>query len=135
MHVIPPGLDERYTTGGTKADHPLVLVVARLMPQKRVEVVAEALAPLRATYPDLELLVVGDGPDRARLEQLLPDWARLTGWVDHDVLLDAYRSAWVVASASVVEGWNMTLTEAGRVRHARGRHAHPWAHRQRSTTA
>jgi glycosyltransferase involved in cell wall biosynthesis len=113
MHVIPPGLDDRYTPGGAKADHPTVLVVARLMPQKRVEVVAEALAPLRATYPDLELLVVGDGPDRARLDALLPPWARVAGRVDHDGLLDAYRRAWVVASGSVVEGWNMTLTEAG----------------------
>jgi len=113
MHVIPPGLDDRYTPGGAKADHPMVLVVARLMPQKRVEVVAEALAPLRTKHPDLELLVVGDGPDRARLEPLLPEWARMAGRVDHDQLLDAYRRAWVVASASVVEGWNMTLTEAG----------------------
>ncbi|MFI5045843.1 MAG: glycosyltransferase family 4 protein [Acidimicrobiia bacterium] len=113
MHVIPPGLDERFTPGGTKADSPTVLVVGRLMPQKRVEVVAEALAPLRATYPDLELLVIGDGPDRARIEPLLPGWVRLMGWVDHAGLLDAYRTAWVASSASIAEGWNMTLTEAG----------------------
>lgn len=113
MHVVPPGLDDRFTPGGTKAVHPTVLVVGRLMPQKRVEVVARALAPLRATQPDLELLVVGDGPDRARLEPLLPPWATMTGKVDHAGLLDAYRRAWVVASGSVVEGWNMTLTEAG----------------------
>jgi glycosyltransferase involved in cell wall biosynthesis len=113
MHVIPPGLDDRYMPGGAKADHPQVLVVARLMPQKRIEVVAEALAPLRGTHPDLELVVVGDGPDRGRLASLLPPWATMTGRVEHAALLAAYRSAWVVASASVVEGWNMTLTEAG----------------------
>jgi glycosyltransferase involved in cell wall biosynthesis len=113
MHVVPPGLDERFTPGGTKAAHPQVLVVARLMPQKRVEVVADALAPLRSTHPDLELVVVGDGPDRERLVALLPEWVRMAGRVDHAALLDAYRRAWVVASGSVVEGWNMTLTEAG----------------------
>jgi glycosyltransferase involved in cell wall biosynthesis len=76
-------------------------------------VVAEALAPLRTTYPDLELLVVGDGPDRARVEPLMPPWARLVGRVDHAALLEVYRAAWVAASASIAEGWNMTLTEAG----------------------
>jgi glycosyltransferase involved in cell wall biosynthesis len=113
VHVVPPGLDEHFTPGGEKAPRPTVLVVGRLMPQKRVEVVAEALAPLRARHPDLELLVAGDGPDRGRLDAVLPPWASLLGKVHHDDLVALYRRSWVVASASVAEGWNMTLTEGG----------------------
>lgn len=118
VHVVAPGIDERFTPavpGGPDArtEHPTVVAVARLMPQKRVEVVAEALAPLRDRYPDLELWVVGDGPDRSRLERVLPPWAQLLGRVDEVEHVSRYRRAWVAASASVAEGWNMTLTEAG----------------------
>ncbi len=35
------------------------------------------------------------------------------GHVSDEELLDLYRSAWVVASASAREGWGMTITEAG----------------------
>ena len=34
------------------------------------------------------------------------------GRVDDEGLIDLYRRAWVVASASSHEGWGMTLTEA-----------------------
>ncbi|HLK45106.1 MAG TPA: glycosyltransferase, partial [Acidimicrobiales bacterium] len=40
------------------------------------------------------------------------DWIELRGRVDDAALLDLYRTAWLVASASLREGWGMTLTEA-----------------------
>ncbi|MEO0605049.1 MAG: glycosyltransferase, partial [Myxococcota bacterium] len=40
------------------------------------------------------------------------EWCTIEGRVAPDVLLDAYRSAWLVASTSRAEGWGMTLTEA-----------------------
>src|SRR4029077_8659525 len=43
-------------------------------------------------------------------------WISLPGRVDDDVLLDLYRRAWVVASASRHEGWGMTITEAAACR-------------------
>ena len=39
-------------------------------------------------------------------------WLELPGRLSDDEQLDAYRSAWVVASTSGKEGWGMTLTEA-----------------------
>jgi glycosyltransferase involved in cell wall biosynthesis len=113
VHVVPPGVDPACRPGGARSPHPLVVVVGRLMPQKRVDLVADALAPLRSTYPDLELVVVGDGPDRERMASVLPAWARLVGWASGEEKVSWYQRAWVVASGSVAEGWNMTLTEAG----------------------
>ena len=40
------------------------------------------------------------------------DWLRLPGRVDDAALLDYYRRAWVLTSASAREGWGMTITEA-----------------------
>ena len=113
VHVSPPGVEERFSVGGRRADHPVVLSVGRLMPQKRVDVLVEALVPVQRRLPDLELVVVGTGPEEPRLRASAPPWVTFAGRVGDDELVERYRSAWVVASASVAEGWNMTVTEGG----------------------
>lgn len=45
---------------------PFVLCVARLLPYKNVDLVIEAVARI----PDIDLVVVGDGPERRKLEAL-----------------------------------------------------------------
>ena len=40
------------------------------------------------------------------------DWIEFAGRIDHDALVDAYRRSWIVASASLAEGWGLSLTEA-----------------------
>ena len=47
---------------------PAVLTVARLTRQKRVDVVLRAAAEARSRVPGLRCTVVGDGPERGRLE-------------------------------------------------------------------
>jgi glycosyltransferase involved in cell wall biosynthesis len=71
----------------------------------------------RRSAPDLELRIVGTGPEKAALEALIAEHdatehISFTGRVTDDELVDLYRSAWMVASSSVREGWGMTLTEA-----------------------
>jgi glycosyltransferase involved in cell wall biosynthesis len=63
------------------------------------------------------MIVIGDGYERENLEELVrsldaENWIRLPGRVTDDELLDLYRRAWAVTSASIAEGWGMTLTEA-----------------------
>ncbi len=87
------------------------------MPVKRFDRLIRAAVAARETTPDLELVIVGTGPLRHELDALVDglgaqDWVRLVGRVSDDELLDLYRRAWVVASSSIREGWNMTLTEA-----------------------
>jgi glycosyltransferase involved in cell wall biosynthesis len=40
------------------------------------------------------------------------DWVTFAGRVDDDGLVELYRQAWVLSSASSHEGWGMTITEA-----------------------
>src|SRR5262249_451646 len=40
------------------------------------------------------------------------EWVSLPGHVSDTELVDLYRRAWLVASASAAEGWGMTITEA-----------------------
>lgn len=113
VHVVSPGVDPRFEPGGERSPHPTVLTVGRLMPQKRVDEVIGALGPVHDRFPDLEYVIVGTGPEEERLRASAPSWVTFAGRVDDDELVRRYQSAWVVATASIAEGWNMTLTEAG----------------------
>lgn len=115
--ISPHGIDDRFTPGPGRSMRPLVVAVARLMPQKGIPALIEALVRARATVPDLEAVIVGDGPYRAEYEATVRSlacegWVRFTGRVEDDELVDWYRRGWVVASASQREGFGLTLTEA-----------------------
>jgi glycosyltransferase involved in cell wall biosynthesis len=51
-------------------DARVLLAVCRLEPQKGLDVAVRALPDIRALYPRAELVVLGEGPQRAELEQL-----------------------------------------------------------------
>jgi glycosyltransferase involved in cell wall biosynthesis len=62
--VIPPPIDvERFSVGGQVDD--FYLVLSRLVPYKRIDLAIQACSKLGR-----RLVVIGDGPDRARLESL-----------------------------------------------------------------
>ena len=119
LTVIPPGVHERFTPDASRrADHPHVVVVGRLAPVKRQRLALAALADARRTVPDLTVELVGDGPDRAIVDAWITqhdagDWVERRGRVGDDDLVEAYRRAWLVVSASHAEGWGMSLTEGG----------------------
>ena len=116
--VTPPGVEPRFTPGGERSPVPLVVAVGRLVPVKQFHLLIEALVRLKEALPDLRAVIAGEGYERPALEALLrargaESWIGLPGFVDDDDLVELYRSAWVVASSSLREGWGMTVTEAG----------------------
>ena len=115
--VATPGVDARFTPGSGRYATPFVVAVGRLMPQKRLDVVVDVLLRLKRSQPDLSAAIVGDGPERAAITRRVASasaapWLHVLGRVDDDDLVALYRRAWVVVSASTVEGWGMTITEA-----------------------
>ena len=115
--VVPPGVEPRFTPGGRRSPHPLVVAVGRLVPVKHFDVLVGCLARLRARHPDLEAVIAGEGYERPALEREVArlgasGWLRLPGRLTDEELVDLYRRSWLVASASSHEGWGMTLTEA-----------------------
>jgi glycosyltransferase involved in cell wall biosynthesis len=117
VRVVPPGIDERFSPSGKKSEHPLIVAVGRLMPSKRFDMLIRAVDQVRRHRPDVELVIVGEGYERDNLMRLIDEvhateWVRLAGRVSDDELVSLYRRAWLVASASISEGWGMTLTEA-----------------------
>ncbi|HEY1739636.1 MAG TPA: glycosyltransferase family 4 protein [Acidimicrobiia bacterium] len=118
VHVIPVGIGAQYTPGApAKSPTPLVVAVGRLVPVKQFPQLVDALIDARRRVPNLEAVIVGEGYDRAIIEQRIAEaqaegWLRLTGFVHDDEKIDWYRRAWLLASASAHEGWGMTVTEA-----------------------
>lgn len=115
--AVDNGIDEHFTPGGTRAAVPTVVAAARLAPVKRLDRLIAAVAAVREVIPGTELVIVGDGPERAALQAQAARlgggaWVRFTGRVDRPRLREEYRRAWVVASASIAEGWGLSLTEA-----------------------
>jgi len=117
VSVVPPGISPCYSPGGKRADRPLVVAVGRLVPVKNFSRLLGILARVHEKVPDLETVIVGEGMERSSLQARLRDlgaegYVSLPGRVSSDELVDLYRRAWVVASASVREGWGMTVSEA-----------------------
>ena len=116
--VVPPGVEPRFSPGGTRSPTPLVVAVGRLVPVKHFDRLIDVLARVRSRTPSMQAVIVGEGYERPALESRsralgAESWLTLPGRLTDDQLVDLYRRAWVVTSASSHEGWGMTITEAG----------------------
>jgi len=79
----------------------IALVVARLDENKRVDVFVEALARARQVEPRLRGVIVGDGPERERLESLARQHGLLGSGVEFLGLLPDPSSCYAVADIFV----------------------------------
>ncbi len=91
----------------------VMIYVGRLSPEKNIDLVVSAFRELRLSQPmrDVKLVLVGDGPDRARLEKLAPD-AIFAGMQTGQALSEHYASADVFCFASQVETFGNVVLEA-----------------------
>jgi 1,2-diacylglycerol 3-alpha-glucosyltransferase len=114
MVTIPNGADPKpLSAGRNTAQTPVLLIVGRLERYKNVDLVINAF---RALPSEAALMVVGDGPDRARLERHVraigPGWPiHFVGNVSAQMLDDLFTQASVVTSASDYEAFGLTLAE------------------------
>jgi glycosyltransferase involved in cell wall biosynthesis len=94
-----------------------ILSVCRFYPRKRLDVLLRAAAKLRNAIPKLEIRIVGNGPERARLQQICNDLdltsiVRLLGDVSIARLAEEYNRAHIFCLPSVQEGFGIVFLEA-----------------------
>ncbi len=87
-HVIPIGIDEYPDVVPSLDDNFHIVTVSRLISRKNIELLIEAFGLFRVSAPDARLIIVGDGPERQRLESVaqalgVAESVEFTGSVPH----------------------------------------------------
>lgn len=101
---------------GVEAESGLVLYVGRLGPEKRLESLLDGFALVRERMAGARLVLVGDGPERARLEERarllqLGSSVRLTGRQNGEGVRRWMQASDAIALVSEVEGLPCVLIE------------------------
>lgn len=121
--VANPAIVAQLRAAHRQGAGPLLIFVGRLVDEKGVEDVIRAVALLRASLPDTRALIVGDGQDRAALEQLAAELGVaerivFTGWVDPKDLASYFGAGdiFIGPSRRSSDGWieaqGLTFIEA-----------------------
>ncbi|MGH3334136.1 MAG: glycosyltransferase family 4 protein, partial [Nocardioidaceae bacterium] len=115
--VVHNGTERPPETGLSPAPDPVLCVLGRLVPHKRVEHALATLARVRVDQPRARLSIVGHGwwePQlRAEAARLgVADAVDFAGWVDETAKHEALARSWVLLTPSLKEGWGLCIAEA-----------------------
>jgi phosphatidylinositol alpha-1,6-mannosyltransferase len=104
------------------SERKVVLTVGRLQRRKGQDMMIRALPAIRRAVPNVLYVIVGDGEDRRRLEQLavqegVPEYVQFRGEPDDDELIRCYQQCDLFALPNRqvgqdIEGFGMVLVEA-----------------------
>lgn len=119
LRIVPNGVDVARFAAAARVPLPAgrhLLFVGRLEERKGFPVAVRAFASLASTYPDLRMLVIGEGSERDAVDALPPD-ARsrvaMLGRLEDDRLASYLRSADVyIGPATGGESFGIVLAEA-----------------------
>ncbi|MDP9084457.1 MAG: glycosyltransferase, partial [Pseudomonadota bacterium] len=110
----PPSEGER---GAPNFGPRMVFACRQLFPRKGIRFLIEAVANLRRKYPDITLIIAGDGFERPVLEKLardlgIADCTQFLGWVANKDLPQYFRASRVSVIPSLEEGFGIPAAEA-----------------------
>ncbi|MGH4028061.1 glycosyltransferase family 4 protein [Actinomycetota bacterium Odt1-20B] len=94
-----------------RSDEPLFLAMGRLVEYKRIDLLLRLWERVRPVTGG-RLVIVGDGPERGRLEQLAGPGVEFRGHVPEAEKHRLLCEAWLLLHPSAVEGWGLVVTEA-----------------------
>lgn len=121
IFIVPNGVDlEMFeiSSGGQKSGNSKTIIfVGRLHPVKGVQYLIEAMTIVHQEMPEIELVIVGDGVERARLEELAKrlnqdSYIQFTGRIPQGSIPRFMHQADIFALSSLSEGLPVVLLEA-----------------------
>ena len=107
-----PGEDAAKGAEDLPEGRKILLFVGRMSAEKDLRFLAECYLELAARRPGVHLAMVGDGPMRGELEELLGDSATFTGWLQGEELAAAFASADIFVFPSSVDTAGQVILEA-----------------------
>jgi glycosyltransferase involved in cell wall biosynthesis len=95
----------------------MIFACRQLFPRKGIRFLIEAVAQLKPRFPDIKLVLAGDGFERPELVKLaeyleIGEDVTFLGWVPNTALPPYYRSAAVSVIPSLEEGFGIPAAEA-----------------------
>lgn len=117
--TIPIGVDfdhiQKINPSRVKSD---IIFAGRLLSHKNIALLIKSITLLRENKPDIKCLIVGDGPEKRRLEKIVAT-LKLTknvfflGFLEnHDELFSLIKSSRVFVLPSTREGFGIVVIEA-----------------------
>jgi len=95
---------------------PLFLANRNLETHYGVDDVLRAFALIQASVPDAQLVVAGDGSQRAKLERLALELGLkntcFAGRVEHEAIVEQYRNSHIYLNASQIDNQPLSILEA-----------------------
>ncbi len=117
LHIVHCGVEPERYAPGPRPDQPTLLFVGRLAGVKGVPVLFEALTSIIGQHPNLRLRLIGDGPERAKLETMaanmgLSDHVEFCGYKSQSEVAEALSTTDIFVLPSFAEGVPVVLMEA-----------------------
>jgi len=117
VHVVRCGIDLDEFDVTPPPKNARIVCVGRLCPAKAQALLVEAVVPLVKDFPDLELVFIGDGEDRAFIEKRVAELGvenhvTLAGWGTGEEVRAAIQGARIFALPSFAEGLPIVLMES-----------------------
>jgi glycosyltransferase involved in cell wall biosynthesis len=113
--VIPPGIEKRFVN---KIPRDIDLLAAgSLIPLKQFDIFIKSVAAIKKYYPTIKAVLIGDGPERAKLEKLISDLdiennILIAGNISHEEVLNTMQRTKILLHPSSYEGFSGVCQEA-----------------------
>jgi len=117
--VIPIGIDiDKINAQSPSTEQSDIIFVGRLIKEKNADLLMRAVALSLPEYPDLRVLLIGEGPEEKKIQNMikqknLEGFVRLHSFYDnHDDLIAALKSSKIFVLPSTREGFGISALEA-----------------------
>lgn len=114
MMYIPNGINKKFFIKKQNNIKKIILFFGRLHKQKGVEYLLLAFKKLYKKTQEYKLFIIGDGPERKRLIELVGNHPGIffKGFVDDQELIKYIQSSYMIVLPSIYEGFPIALLEA-----------------------
>lgn len=118
IHIVPNGIDlKRIAIISPSPDECDIIFVGRLIREKNVGVLLEAVVHVREKLPEVKCYIIGDGPEKERLFGLatrreLMQNVRFFEFIEYDEVIARIKSSKILVLPSSREGFGIVVIEA-----------------------
>lgn len=117
--IIPNGIDFNHIVEiKPSIEESTIIFAGRLIKEKNVDFLIQSIATVKEKIPEITCLIIGNGPERSKLENLVIDLKLKDNVIfkdfmdDYDDLIGYMKSSKVLVLPSTREGFGMVVIEA-----------------------